>query len=305
MIYLDKEILKNKTEVIEESVLFLHLINNEILVKNNSFKNQILNIKNKTNNLITHNIEECKYILYPYKYLDKQELIDEYIDLSIKCDKKILFFYIDDDSTDFIINDNIFFKTSIFTNSPNISMPTFCNDFIEYNIKHREKTNKPIIGFCGLPNNNIDRINVLNKINSINSIDKNIKLYQSFWGGSIWDINVRSEYVRNMSESDFILCVRGSGNFSIRLFETLSSGRIPIIINTDQKFPFKDVINYNDFSIFIDIREIDKIEEKILNFWQNTNEVEYIEKQKYCRYIWENYFSPYGFNNNINKLIEL
>jgi hypothetical protein len=38
----------------------------------------------------------------------------------------------------------------------------------------------------------------------------------------------RREYVENMFGSDYVLCTRGSGNFSIRFYETLSSGRIRV-----------------------------------------------------------------------------
>ena len=40
------------------------------------------------------------------------------------------------------------------------------------------------------------------------------------------------EYYENLLDSDYILCIRGAGNFSIRLYETLMVGRIPIFVNT-------------------------------------------------------------------------
>jgi hypothetical protein len=50
-------------------------------------------------------------------------------------------------------------------------------------------------------------------------------------------VNTRNEYIRSMSDSDFILAPRGDANQSARLYETLSAGRIPIIPNTNQVLP--------------------------------------------------------------------
>ena len=45
------------------------------------------------------------------------------------------------------------------------------------------------------------------------------------------------EYDNELSISDYILCPRGSGNTSIRFFETLSSGATPILIDSGGKLP--------------------------------------------------------------------
>ena len=41
---------------------------------------------------------------------------------------------------------------------------------------------------------------------------------------------IRGEFVQNLVDSDYVLCARGAGNFSYRLYETLSCGRIPVFI---------------------------------------------------------------------------
>ena len=44
--------------------------------------------------------------------------------------------------------------------------------------------------------------------------------------------------MKNLRDNCFNVCMRGAGNFSYRLYETMMMGRIPIIINSDQVFPF-------------------------------------------------------------------
>jgi Exostosin family len=48
-----------------------------------------------------------------------------------------------------------------------------------------------------------------------------------------------------MADSRFVLCPRGEGLSSIRLFETMAVGRIPVIIADDAKLPLEDVIDYD------------------------------------------------------------
>ena len=62
--------------------------------------------------------------------------------------------------------------------------------------------------------------------------------------------------------SKFVLAPRGYGRSSFRFFEILKLGAIPIYIWDDKEWlPYKDVINYDDFSISIHISEIYFLEE--------------------------------------------
>ena len=55
---------------------------------------------------------------------------------------------------------------------------------------------------------------------------------------------VRKEFYKNIDSTDYTLCIRGTGNFSARFYETLALGRIPIFINTDCMLPFNDMIDW-------------------------------------------------------------
>ena len=47
----------------------------------------------------------------------------------------------------------------------------------------------------------------------------------------------RSEYIRSIQESDYVLSPRGDANQSARFYEALSAGRIPIVPNTNLTLP--------------------------------------------------------------------
>ena len=65
------------------------------------------------------------------------------------------------------------------------------------------------------------------------------------------------EFYENMVSSDYIVCVRGGGNFSVRLYETLAMGRIPIFINTDCLLPLNKSIDWKKHVVWIEREDID------------------------------------------------
>ena len=101
---------------------------------------------------------------------------------------------------------------------------------------------------------------------------------------------VERNYAGLIQMSKFILCPRGFGTSSVRFYETLAYGRIPILISDETKMPLEDKINYDEFVIRVRENELDSIEEKIRKC---TN---IIEKSQKARETWEKWFSPRKFD---------
>lgn len=101
---------------------------------------------------------------------------------------------------------------------------------------------------------------------------------------------LRSEFVQNLLQSDYGLDVRGDANASARLFEILSLGRIPIIIDTERNFPFSEKIDYRSFSFIIDFRDLDELPERLAEFHTGLTEETFENMQKMARYTYQNYF---------------
>lgn len=96
-----------------------------------------------------------------------------------------------------------------------------------------------------------------------------------------------------MSNNLFTFCYRGRGNFSVRFYETIMRGRIPIVITTDNVFPYEDKIDYSRIGLFIEEESLRKkmnLESLILDYYHQKSDQELIEIQKYNRYIYETYF---------------
>lgn len=111
---------------------------------------------------------------------------------------------------------------------------------------------------------------------------------------------VRREYVDNLIESDYVLCTRGAGNFSYRLYETLCCGRIPLFIDTDCVLPYDFAINWNSYLALTNERDVGKIGEKITEFHENLSPQDYVDLQHECRDLWERWISPEGFLSNFH-----
>jgi len=139
-------------------------------------------------------------------------------------------------------------------------------------------------------------------------LESNFILRGTFWAGAVGDssslMEARREYVRNMEESDYVLCVRGIGNFSYRLYETLSMGRIPIFVDTDCVLPLDFEIDWRDYCVWVDTDEIDRIGDRVLEFQESLGEAEFEERQSACRRLWETRISPEGFFASFHRHFE-
>jgi uncharacterized protein YggL (DUF469 family) len=114
----------------------------------------------------------------------------------------------------------------------------------------------------------------------------------------------RRAFVENIFNSDYTLCVRGIGNNSVRFYETLCCGRIPIFVNTDSVLPFDHLINWRELCVWVDEKDIDNIGEVVANYHKRISAQEFMELQVRLRNIWKQFFSPEGFFNNMDAFID-
>lgn len=101
---------------------------------------------------------------------------------------------------------------------------------------------------------------------------------------------LQREFVDNLLNSDYGLDVRGDANNSTRLFEILSLGRIPVIVDTERNFPFSDKVDYSSFALIVDFRDINKLPERIAEFHTSISPERFEQMQKNAREAYVNYF---------------
>ena len=122
----------------------------------------------------------------------------------------------------------------------------------------------------------------------------NLKVRSSFSGSTKTAqgglIELRQDFVDTILASDYGLDVRGDPNDSNRIYEVCSLGRIPVILDTERNFPFSDVVNYRDFAVIVDYKDINRMADVLADFHANVSAEKFEDMQLKARETFEKYF---------------
>lgn len=105
----------------------------------------------------------------------------------------------------------------------------------------------------------------------------------------------RREFLDNMRGADFALAPKGDGNYSIRFFEALSMGRIPVLIDTDMVLPLEKVIDYSKFIVRVPHTEVRTIPERIVRLYDSLSEEAFMDMQRAAREAFARYLRQDSF----------
>ncbi len=109
-----------------------------------------------------------------------------------------------------------------------------------------------------------------------------------------------AEYFDTVLNSCYTLCIRGNGNWSVRLWETLACGRIPIFVDTDCVLP-EAGIDWKELCVWVDERELASLPERLVAFHAKLSPAEFVERQRLCRQLWTEQFSREGFMRHLTE----
>lgn len=105
----------------------------------------------------------------------------------------------------------------------------------------------------------------------------------------------------NIYNSAYTFCIRGVGNFSVRFYETLAVGRIPILLNTDCRLPLGEIIDWSKHCLIINLESKTKIADQILEFHNNLTASEFENLQIANRNLWLSTLNREAYFFNIAK----
>lgn len=106
---------------------------------------------------------------------------------------------------------------------------------------------------------------------------------------------MRREYVGSVFRNPYALCVRGAGNWSYRLFETLAAGRIPLLVDTDCALPLEDVIPWDDHLCRIPARRLAEAPRMLVDFHRRLGPDGLEALQRRNRDMWQQLLEPSAF----------
>ena len=164
-----------------------------------------------------------------------------------------------------------------------------------------EKDGKPRIGFCGYFTHD-SRRRTCQHLASIDAIECDFvvrDIHYAYWGLSLVEKKrMTGEFRQNMAGNHFNLCNRGSGYHSLRLFETLSAGRIPAMLRTDSVLPFEGLIDWEEHIVLAETEQ--ELSDKILAVWRDRDMV---QVQQDCRALYDEYFSPESLPRHLLEML--
>jgi len=196
--------------------------------------------------------------------------------------------------------------------------PTFNNDYYQNVILNKNLS----VGFCGLIDCELNytdiRRNIINELGEYSYFNC---IERKTWGNmpdlsghldsslKIISANSKKQYIDNIQSNLYTLCVRGGGNYSFRLSETLMMARIPILVDSDCILPFENIIPYKKNTVYITKENSDNftnLNKVIENFHNSHSEERIIEIQKENRNIWLEYFKiDKSFHKTLNIIKNL
>ncbi|HSC54384.1 MAG TPA: hypothetical protein VLC98_12205 [Phnomibacter sp.] len=149
-------------------------------------------------------------------------------------------------------------------------------------------THRPVVGFCGLVSGY--RRKLIDLAVAYNRLDCRFILHDSFWGGKPHDEQIIADFWGNMRSSQFMIASRGAGNFSMRFYQAMSMGRIPVLVDTDMELPLSSLIDWKNLIVF-EKNETDCVE-RIMEIHKAGNTA---EMQRICYNTYHQFLSEKNF----------
>jgi len=110
----------------------------------------------------------------------------------------------------------------------------------------------------------------------------------------------KNKYIELLGKSKFSLCIRGTGPSSLRIYESLYMGSVPIIISDDLVLPLSNIFNWDRVSVRINENEIDNLEDILFTY----SDEEVKEMSKLGQNFWEEYCSDVNLYKTIIEILK-
>ncbi|TXB65416.1 exostosin family protein [Vicingus serpentipes] len=285
---------------------------------------------------LVNNENDADIVVLPFEFSFEEsdiKIAQKFVNNYKKSNKPILVFYNSDYDYNIPLDNVIILRTSFYksTKSKNeFALPGWSKDF--YNSRFNETTKKPVnpsISYCGyidylrpslkdILNNYKDKLTsktyniyeigpklrgkaIRNLIKS-KGVKTNFIFRNGFWAAGLDKKMAREEYIQNMYSSDYALVVRGAGNFSYRLYEVLSCGKIPVFIDTDCVLPYDHIIDWKKYVVWINQK--DNISQRLIEFHNDISDKDFYQLKQNCRKLYEEWISPFGFFSKLNNYLD-
>ncbi|QZK89641.1 glycosyltransferase family 47 protein [Flavobacterium sp. CHNK8] len=216
------------------------------------------------------------------------------------------------------INDPFQNKDQVVAAIPKTALPQI--GFVGHAANSITKQLKELIGYC---KNNLDiilkreqadfqkfypsstkRYHFLKQLSKSEKVGTNFILRKNYSAGAktVQDKAIaRKEFFYNIAANPYTFCMRGAGNFSVRFYETLAMGRIPVVVNTDIRLPLVDQIDWSKHCVMVS--EENMIQE-LVAFHKAISPEGFIQMQIANRNLWLNFLEREAYFRTIYRVFK-
>ena len=270
-------------------------------------------------------VADCDVVVYPHSYVDGAETA-AVAETARRAGKPCLFFSQDERIPPSSLSYGALYRSSIFERRPNERChPVFILDAIEETHgtfpETLPKESAPRIGFCGYVGTPLGRLalrilgakqkvdglflraRVLSALREDPRLRCEFVARASYLGRaplSAFDKShpltaERDVFLRNLFTCPYALAMRGKGNHSVRFYEILSAGRIPLFFNTRCVLPLENEIDWHDLVAWVEESELPVIGDRVLRFHESLDPEAFEERQRRIRQVWQTRLMPEPF----------
>ncbi len=281
---------------------------------------------------LVDSIKACDIVILPYEWQQGYDAAFQLAQAAASHNKPFILFFNSDSTEDIPIENAVIFRTSLYKSQQKkneFALPGWNSDFAKKYLagtfNPKDKGDVPVIGYIGY----IDYRNpreyfkfitryvrhpgmqqlgprlrgaCVRKLSASALVKTNFNIRNGCQTGTS-TLKDRREFVQNILDSDYSLVCRGGGNFSYRLYEVLSLGRIPLFIDTDCVLPYDHIIDWKRFCLWVDCKDVTKLDRIVADFHDRLSNDEFKAMQKEARNAYEQWICPTGFYRNLWRCI--
>jgi len=278
-------------------------------------------------------IEDSDVVVYPYTYEDGPET-QGVADAAKAAGKPCLFFSQDERIPPSRLGYGTLIRSSIFEKLPHErAHPVFILDIKEETggayPEVIAKGARPEVGFCGYVGTPLSRLafrllgahqkvdglafraKVLGAMRRDPRVDCRFIARATYLGAAPLSAfrkdhplaDQRQVFLRNLMDCPYALAMRGKGNHSVRFYEILSAGRIPVFVNTGCVLPLESEIDWKKYCVWIEEAELPRIGQHLSEFHSRISADGFVDLQRRIRSLWLERLCPEPYFKHVLEVV--
>ena len=176
-------------------------------------------------------------------------------------------------------------------NAGGIPIPLVCSKIPEQDIKKFKSEKTKLCSFVGSVTHPI-RSAMYNEFRE----KTNCEIFVKQWEASVKE-NQYDAYLSSAIRSKFLLCPRGYGLNSFRLYEAFQLGCVPVVISDELFLPWRDTLDWSEFSVVVN--NCENLHFKL----ENISDSKYNSMLEVGQELFEKYFTLQGVCEQILRRI--